>query len=45
MRGWEATGQTDERYQAESGQITKFRVGSEMGENDDLDRLYFGKSK
>lgn len=42
MRGWEATGQTDERYLVESGQIRKFRVSAEISENDDLDRLYFG---
>lgn len=41
MWRWEVTGQTDKRYLVESGQIMKFRGGIEMGENDDLDRLYF----
>lgn len=40
--GVEVSGQTDKRYLVESGQIMKFRGGIEMGENDDLDRLYFG---
>lgn len=40
--GWEVSGKTDKRYLVESGQIVKFRGSIEMGENDDLDRLYFG---
>lgn len=40
-RVWEATGQPDNSYLVESGQIMKFRVGAKIGEDDDLDRFYF----
>lgn len=39
-RVWEATGQPDNSYLVESGQIMKFRVGVKIGEDDDSDRFY-----
>lgn len=38
---WEATGQPDNSYLVESGQIMKFRVGAKIEEDDDSDRFYF----